>query len=227
MDPLTRRLAMIACGLGGVLVVGVGGWTVLGHRSSSVPVVQAENGPIRVKPANPGGMQISGANEDIMSGGSTPGDGKLAPPPEAPNPQGLRTQLAPKPAPTAMAALPAPAPALMPAAPMKPVAEKPLAAPDKHAAGATAPERLATAGAGTLVQLAAVSSEQAAKEEWQRLAHRWPDLLRERHAAISKTEHDGKTLWRVRTGGFSDVAQATAFCERIRAKGAGCSVATF
>ena len=35
-----------------------------------------------------------------------------------------------------------------------------------------------------------------------------PDLLHERHAAISKTEHDGQTLWRVRTGGFADVAQA-------------------
>ena len=92
LDPLTRKLALIACGVGGLLLVGIGGWTVLGHRNTAVPVVQAENGPIRVKPANPGGMQISGANEDIMSGGSKPGDGKLAPAPEAPNPQGLRAQ---------------------------------------------------------------------------------------------------------------------------------------
>ncbi len=228
LDPLTRKLALIACGVGGLLVVGIGGWTVLGHRNTAVPVVQAENGPIRVKPANPGGMQISGASEDIMSGGSKPGDGKLAPAPEAPNPQGLRTQAPPpKPAPAAMAALPAPVPAILPVGPAKPVTEKPLAAPDKHAAVAAAPERPVPAGAGTLVQLAAVGSEQAAKDEWQRLTHRWPELLHEHHAAISKTEHDGRTLWRVRTGGFSDVAQATAFCERIRAKGAGCSVATF
>ncbi len=227
LDPMTRKLALIACGVGGILVVGIGGWTVLGHRSTAVPVVQADSGPIRVKPANPGGMQISGANEDIMSGGSTPGDGKLAPAPEAPNPQGLRTQPPPKPAPAAMAALPATGPALLPTGPAKPIAEKPLAAPDKHAVVAAAPERPAATGTGTLVQLAAVGSEQAAKDEWQRLTHRLPELLHERHAAISKTEHDGRTLWRVRTGGFSDVAQATAFCERIRAKGAGCSVATF
>lgn len=229
LDPLTRKLALIACGVGGVLIVGIGGWTVLGHRNTAVPVVQAENGPIRVKPTNPGGMQISGASEDIMSGGSTPGDGKLAPAPEAPNPQGMRAQTAPpaKPAPAAMAALPAPPPAVLPTGPVKQVAEKPLAAPDKHAAVALAPERPAPVGAGTLVQLAAVGSEQAAKDEWQRLSHRLPELLQQHHAAISKTEHDGRTLWRVRTGGFSDVAQATAFCERIRAKGAGCSVATF
>jgi hypothetical protein len=229
LDPMTRKLALIACGVGGVLVVGIGGWTVLGHRNTVVPVVQAENGPIRVKPTNPGGMQISGANEDIMSGGSTPGDGKLAPAPEAPNPQGLRSQPPPKPAPAAMAALPAPLPAVLPTGPAKPIAEKPLAALDKHAAVATTPEQrpAPAAGAGTLVQLAAVGSEQAAKDEWQRLTHRLPDLLQQHHAAISKTEHDGRTLWRVRTGGFSDVAQATAFCERIRAKGAGCSVATF
>jgi hypothetical protein len=40
-------------------------------------------------------------------------------------------------------------------------------------------------------------------------------------------DRDGHILWRVRTGGFSDSAQATVFCERVRAKGAGCSVADF
>jgi hypothetical protein len=54
-----------------------------------------------------------------------------------------------------------------------------------------------------------------------------PDLLKDHHPAISKVDHDGETLWRVRTGGFGDVAQATAFCERVRSKGAGCAVAAF
>ena len=67
----------------------VGGWSMIGHHSGAVPVVQAESGPIRVKPANPGGMQITGANEDILSGTDTNG-GKLAPPPEVPEPQALR-----------------------------------------------------------------------------------------------------------------------------------------
>ena len=36
MDPATRRLALIAGGLGGALLVIVGGWSVVGHRSGTV-----------------------------------------------------------------------------------------------------------------------------------------------------------------------------------------------
>jgi len=89
-------------------------------------------------------------------------------------------------------------------------------------------KRPAVAAAGnTLVQLAAVRSEDAAKSEWERLSKRFPELLGSHHPAFSKTERDGRTLWRVRTGGFSDVPQATSFCAKVRAKGAACSVADF
>ena len=215
MDPATRRLAVIACGLGATLIVVVGGWTVLGHRSTAVPVIQATSGPIRVKPENPGGMQVAGANEDIMSGMSGTSADKLAPPPETPAPQDLRAP----PAPAPVAAAPVPAPLSVAA---KPAAEKPAAAAvEKRSVVQPA------AGRSTLVQLAAMRSEEAAKVEWQRLSHRMPDLLGQRRPAISKVDHDGTTLWRVRTGGFDDTAQASAFCEKIRAKGAGCSVAEF
>jgi SPOR domain len=220
MDPGTRRLVLIAGGLGATLLAVVGGWTVIGHRSGAVPVVQADNRPIRVKPDNPGGMQVAGANEDILSGGTATGDGKLAPPPETPDPQALR---APPPAPTAqppVAAAAVPAPAASPApAKSAAAAAKPPAPSDKHPAAA--------ATGSTQVQLAAVRSEEAAKSEWQRLSKRVPDLLGQRRPAFSKTEHDGRTLWRVRAGGFADVPQATSFCEKLRAKGVGCSVADF
>jgi len=79
----------------------------------------------------------------------------------------------------------------------------------------------------TRVQLAALASESAAKSEWERLTRRMPDLFGGRQPQVIRTEHDGRTFWRLRTGGFSDTADATLFCERVRAKGAGCSVATF
>jgi cell division septation protein DedD len=226
MDPGTRRLALIAGGLGVALVSVVGGWELLGHRSTTVPVVQADNRPIRVKPDNPGGMQVAGANEDILSGGTEPSTGQLAPAPEAPAPQALRTPpasppplAAPAPTPAPVAA-PPPVPAAVQAKPV--VAAKP-AEPPAEKRPAAAP----SSGNGALVQLAAVKSEDAAKSEWERLSKRLPDLLGSRHPAFSKTEHDGRTLWRVRTGGFADIPQATSFCQKVRAKGAACSVADF
>ena len=226
MDPGTKRLAIIAGLFAGVLVLVIGGWSMLGHRGGSVPVVQADSRPIRVKPENPGGMQIAGAADGILSGdGGTDDAGKLAPPPEKPAPQALRAP--PPPPPAVAASAPVPAPVAAPAAPKPaaPVEHRTAAVAAPAPTHATAPAAPATGG--PLVQLAAVSSEDAAKSEWQRLGKRLPDLLAHRHPDISKIDRDGRTFWRVRTGGFSDAAQATVFCERVRAKGAGCTVADF
>ena len=225
MDPVTKRLALIAGGLGATLLLVVGGSSLISQRSAPVPVVQADSRPLRVKPENPGGMQVAGANEDILSGGSEAKVGKLAPPPEAPAPQEMLTQPAPPPVAATPAPIAAPGPAPAPmaavtAAPPKPVAAKPAVAPEKHPT--TAP-----AASGALVQLAAVHSEDAARSEWDRLSKRVPDLLGPHKPTFSKIDHDGHSLWRVRTGGFSDTAQATSFCERLRAKGLNCSVADF
>jgi hypothetical protein len=84
-----------------------------------------------------------------------------------------------------------------------------------------------TGNKGALVQLAALTSEPAARAEWERLAKRWPELFGGHQPAFSKVEHGGQVFWRLRVGGFQGVAQATMFCERLRAKGGGCSVADF
>jgi hypothetical protein len=77
------------------------------------------------------------------------------------------------------------------------------------------------------VQLGALTSSEGAAQEWDRLSRKFPDMFGGRRPNVSKTEHGGKTYWRLRTGGFSDSAQAAAFCERIKAKGAPCTVASF
>jgi hypothetical protein len=198
----------------------------MGHRSTTVPVIEADSRPIRVKPENAGGMQIAGGNEDIMSGGSDTNGGKLAPPPEAPAPQALLLPPPPASPPPTLAA-PTPSPA---SAAVAPAAPKPAAPVEKRAAApapAAAPPAATPSAKAPMVQLAAVGSEDAAHSEWQRLEKHWPDLFGHRQPAFSKTERSGRALWRVRTGGFSDVAQATAFCERVRAKGTGCSIADF
>jgi hypothetical protein len=353
MDPATKRLAIFASVIGTALLGLVAAWAFTGHHRGGVPVIEAASGPVKVKPANPGGLQVPGANDEILSGG---GDGKetVAPGPEAPAPQALQAQeqaaaqAAAPPAPTAPAQPdataqaappePHPLPALRPATghapagstatdgtasvrlipgarppgplasaeaarraarvpvplapsasrqaqgrtpetlgrppnatvfstavaagtagaakpafrvaqadtpevtapPAAPVTSAPLAAPTTQTAPAApaavapsaapaAPEAAAPpAGAHghrALVQLSAVGSGEAALKEWGRLSKKYPDLFAGHTPNITKTEHDGKVFWRVRTGGFADSAQAAVFCQRAKAKGLACTVA--
>ena len=77
------------------------------------------------------------------------------------------------------------------------------------------------------VQLAALETEAAAQSEWARLAKRMPELLGDRKPVFQKAERDGSTVWRVRTGGFADTAEATGFCTKLKAKGGACTLASF
>jgi hypothetical protein len=253
MDPDTRRLVMFAGGLAAVLAVLIGASFLMGRRSTEIPVVVADTRPIRVKPDNPGGMKVDGAENDVFSGGSDTANSKLAAAAENPDTKALHTIEAPvtdTPAPVAAApqtskpaagapqvskpvaiAPPVSKPAVVPstppaakpavsaaAPPSKPASAKAVVAVEPHAA---------VSGRMPSVQLAALASEDAARGEWQALLKRMPDLLNGRQPIYTRTERNGRTFWRVRTSGFADVAQARAFCEHVRTKGGGCSVADF
>lgn len=88
----------------------------------------------------------------------------------------------------------------------------------------SAPAAVAATGHAE-VQLAAVGSEAAAHGEWQRLSAKYPALLGGRHVLVSRTEHGGKTYWRLRVPGFADSASAGSFCTQMRDKGGNCAVA--
>ena len=231
-DPQIKRMAVVAGGVVLVLGLGYGGYSLIGRGPRAVPVIEADSRPVRVRPDNPGGMQVAGAEEQIMGGTASGQADMMAPPPEVPQPQVLRAQIqaarqpAPPPPPppvqpVALSNPPAPPPPAISAMPEQrpvPAAAKPL-----PAARAAVPP---VAG-GTEVQLAAMETEAAAMAEWQRLAKRMPDLLASRHPAVQRADRDGKAIYRLRTGGFTDVAQATSFCTQVKAKGAGCSIASF
>jgi hypothetical protein len=243
MDPGTRRLAIIAGGIGVALVAIIGVWSLSGSRSGTVPVIQAEKGPIRVKPENPGGMQVMGLNEDITADSSAGGKEKLAPAPEAPDPQALKAQMqaaaqqaakvssAPaKPAQVAKATPAQPVSLETPSQPATPpVSGLPQTKPEttSRAANPAPAAETKNVGRGTQVQLAALSSERAAMTAWEHLSKQMPELLSGRQPHVMRAEVDGRTYWRLRTGGFASIAQATQFCERVRAKGSGCSIASF
>ena len=214
--PSTLRLAGIALV---IMAVAAGGFGLsrLHFRSGEVPVIKADDRPIRVRPDNPGGMQIVGANNEIFSGGNDTSGGKLAPAPEVPNPQALR---APPPAAVPQPAAAAPVAVAPPAAIPAPI----VAAVLPKAKPAAAPP---AAHGKASIQLAALGSEEAARTAWQSLQKRLPDVLAGHQPSISKTERDGKTYWRLRTTGFTDFAQAKSACEKVRAKGGACSVAEF
>jgi hypothetical protein len=248
MDANTRRLLMLAGGIGGALALLVGAWSLTAHRRTGVPVIEAAAGPVRVKPANPGGLQIFGG-DDSAPGGGQDATASVAPPPESPDPQGLRAQEekpARPPAPAVSENVPSPpSPAIVaqkappsaatptrsPASVSVPAQSDPVPMPKPVPAArlpaATEPAIAPPTGGATQVQLAALTSEEQANAEWARLSKKMPDLFGVRHPAVSRTEHDGKTWFRLRTGGFADVAQATAFCHRVREKGAACAIASF
>jgi cell division septation protein DedD len=224
MDPNTKRLVIAAGAIASALALMVGLYSASGHRPAGVPVVEADNRPLRVKPTDPGGLEIADKDSSILSGASD-GSTAMAPPPEVPAPQALKLQEA-APPPLPPPAPPPPVAAALPAPPPPPAEPKPA-----HVAAAPAapkPPAASAALAGrTLVQLGALPSHEAALVEWQRLSKKMPDLLGGHQPTVVKTEHSGQTFFRLRTGGFADVGHAKDFCEKVKAKGGGCSVASF
>ena len=88
MDDGTRWLALVAGGIGALLVATVGGWSLLGHRAENgIPVIEPLPGPVRVKPVDPGGMQVMSTQVAQTNG---PAAQALAPAPEAADPQALQ-----------------------------------------------------------------------------------------------------------------------------------------
>ncbi len=274
-EPMTRRLMLTAGGLTGALVLIIALYSSVGQHSGTVPVVQADQRPVRVKPVNPGGMQIPGLSADTSTGDTSTVADTLAPAPETPNPQALARQTPPpartaspatasgtaarqtaasqtpasqtsvsqtsalQASPTQAATSPsspvtAPAqPAIAATAPPTPASTAPTATAKPAQLAAAMPDHHAAASAErgpagrTQVQLAALATEAAARQEWHRLAHRMPDVFGTHHPLISKIEHDGHTLWRLRTGDYATEAEASQFCQEVRAKGTGCAVAAF
>jgi len=240
MDQGTKHLLFAAAGLGGLLVAGMAGWALTGSHGTAVPVIEADSRPIRVKPENAGGLQVAGIEDQVM-GGQGVRTHSMAPAAENPAPQALRAQNSMQPhasAPLPTAAAPVEAAATSPSTSRPSTLSPPTTSPSapsppptivaqRSAAPAQSTRPVAAPAAGPVAQLAAVESEQGAQSEWQRLAKRMPDLLNDRRLLLQRADHDGHAVWRVRTGGFADIAEATSFCARVRSKGGACSIANF
>ncbi|MCH4091953.1 SPOR domain-containing protein [Acetobacter sp.] len=87
-DRTTRALTYGAVGLGALLLVGVGGWSLIGHHQSGIPVFGPPPEPIREKPLDPGGMELNDMMPPPMET-EQQGATHLAPSPEQPDPAAL------------------------------------------------------------------------------------------------------------------------------------------
>ncbi len=244
-----KRLVLAGGAIGVVLLFAVIAYLVSGGGSNSVPVIQAPTTPVKVKPADPGGLQLPNQSSQLLGNTGGSGDATLAPAPEAPNPAGLAaTPPTPPPAPTPapaappVAAAPPPPP---PAATSVPSIPETPAAPGSGRMAAIVPPSAKTARMGNLaqeytppaghaaksghvqVQLAALDSEDGAHAEWDHLSRRMPDLFQGRSPIFMHADVNGRGFWRVRTAGFSSVAAATKFCADVRGQGGRCTVASF
>jgi hypothetical protein len=221
MDPAMRRMAL-AAGAASLLVIVVALlWSgVRGTGFGPPPVITAPPGPLRVLPANPGGLIVPEANVPIMSGVASVAPPQLAP--GAPMPD--ITQLDQE------AGIGAPPQPMLKQAPTPDVTqldqEAGVGAPHASASKATPPAQAAS-GSNVAVQLAATGSEVGAQSVWSALKRKMPDLLGRRDAEIIPAVVRGETVWRLRIGGFTDRAAAQDFCASVHAQGAACTVASF
>lgn len=81
----------------------------------------------------------------------------------------------------------------------------------------------ASVPAGTrLVQLGAYDSAEIAKKEWTRISTKFGDYLEGKQRVIQKSKSGGRTFYRLRAMGFSDINDARRFCSALVAERADC-----
>ena len=216
----------------------------------AAPVIKAEEGPLKVRPQQPGGMDVPNQDKQVY-GRIAPADRPpqvehLIPPPEAnvarpPLPPPAETAAsqptAPAPAPTepkpaetaaAPAAPPpaAPAAAAQPAEPAAKAEAPPEPAPPARMASAPPASPATRSLAGSYrVQLASLKSEDAAKRSWTDLSKRNADLFGKLSSSVVRADLGRKGVYyRLQAGPLPDAAAAQALCNRVKQRKLGCIV---
>ncbi len=191
-------------------------------QGDAVPLIRADDKPSKIKPDQPGGMAIPDQNASIYNEKpGTPPVEKLLPPPEQPMPRA---------APLKEPGAPTPQPALAntPAPQQQAAATPALKAPAKPEAKATqAAATVKSLPAGPVrIQLAALRSPEAAKEEWARLKREHPELLGKLTAVAVRADLGDKGVWyRVQTQEFDNAGAAERLCADLKKQKVGCSLA--
>jgi len=237
-SPLKLALAVVVALVAISLVVGGVVWLRGrgGEESGAPGTIAAPEGEYKVRPGDPGGMQVAGQGDAVP--GVTQGNDGNAPidfsaVPEEPVDRVTtadaavgNVQLPPSTAPSAAPqprlnppkpAAAAPKPAQVAIATPVPAAAKPATPAPKPATPAptAAP---AASGGGSTVQLGAFSSEAKANAAWSALAGRF-GFLGGLSKQVIPVQSGGKTLYRLRAGGADG-----STCGKLKVAGESCTV---
>lgn len=194
-------------------------------RTVGEPVGQMKTAPpAEAQPADPAaGLQIY-QSEDGQAAPATP---NFTAPPEQPQARPVTVQPPPRPAPSggpiaaapmAPAASPSLKPAIQPAAPA-PAAPVTKTTPPPAPTPAAKPAPAASGGAAA-VQIGAFSSQALADKEWGEAVRLAPGKGKK----VEAVQKGSSTLFRTQVTGFGSRAEASAFCEKLKAAGKNCFV---
>ncbi|MDE1895592.1 MAG: SPOR domain-containing protein [Rhodospirillales bacterium] len=233
LDPAIKRMAMAAGGVSVLVILIAWVWSgIHPYTFGPPPVISPPATPLRIVPADPGGMVVPGADIPIMSGDMDAGGAPhLAPATQAPDITALNQAAGlnpPAPAVQAQPQTPAPPQDASTATPSATDAPKTIVPASSQA---PRPGSVATSAAAaksmTAVQLAATSDEDGVLAVWVQLQQKFPDLLKGRQPEIIPAIVNGQSVWRLRVGGFASPDAAKSFCDDLSSKGAACTVAAF
>lgn len=213
----------------------------------SAAVIEAREGPTRIKPENPGGMKIPDQDKAVFDR-MNPGEEKrsvekLLPPPEpvvAPPPEMTPPSIPPveslvarqqemkeeKPAEKAEPAKPdEKMTAVTPPPVPEPAKAKPPPPPAQEVIKKTEPvSKKATAG-NYKIQLASLRSREAANAAWKKLQAANTDILGPYQPDIVAVEIKNKgSFYRLRAKPLASADAARALCERLKARKIGCFI---
>jgi cell division septation protein DedD len=204
-----------------------------GAASGDVPLIRADERPTKVKPERAGGMEIPDRDKLIYNPSRTVTE-HLLPPPEKPMPRPAPPPPTPPPQPEAVRSPPGAAPATS-ATPESPSAAIQTAQPQQlpaapsgkapqQAPGASKP--VAAKAVGIRLQLGSLRSEEAARQEWERIKHKNADLLGSLSASPIRADLGDKGIYyRIRTGPVADPASAERICGELKQRSIGCIIA--
>jgi hypothetical protein len=191
-----------------ILISGVGGYLLYNTTTEAppngIPLIRAEEEPIKTKPENPGGMDVPNLGVEVLNPDKFNTAVVLGPPPEEP------ALLPETPTTEDVAGIIQPPPLSEPGLEINPV-----------------PTETTDLETTYRVQIASVKSEWEAKDEWKRLKLRYPILLQRLNLSVARVDLGEKgVFYRLLIGPLPNKAAANEFCLSAKNRKLACLIHT-